>query len=87
MFRFRHRLPTNVLHERGAVLRLSVWDKDIHSDDFIGECFVSLPNIPSLKNLASLRDVPVTEMRLRQPYKNHQPSAFEVRARLFFLEF
>ncbi len=80
MFFFeRHRLPLNVLHERGAVLRLSVWDKDIVNDDFIGECFVSLPNIQPLKNLASLRDVPVVEERLRRPHRILQPRAFEVK--------
>jgi hypothetical protein len=75
----RYRLPTNVLHERGAVLHLSVWDKDIVNDDFIGECFVSLTNIQSLKDVASLRDVPVSEVRLRRPHKNIQPGAFEVK--------
>jgi len=73
-----HRLPSNVLTERGAVLRLSVWDQDIVQDDFIGECFISLPQIVSLKNLASLRDVPVAEQRLRQPIKSNQPQVFEL---------
>jgi hypothetical protein len=67
------------LHERGAVLRLSVWDADLMDDDFIGECFVPLPNIAPLTNLASIRDVPVTEVRLRQPYKCAQPRVFGVR--------
>ncbi len=49
------------------------------NDDFIGECFVSLPNIQPLKNLASLRDVPVVEERLRRPHKTLQPRAFEVK--------
>ncbi len=47
-------------------------------DDFIGECFVALTNIPSLKNLASFRDVPVMQMPLRRLHKNMQPEAFEV---------
>ncbi len=75
----RHRLPTNVLHERGAVLHLSVWDKDIVNDDFIGECFVPLTNIQSLKNVAALRDIPVTKVRLRRAHKSYQPRAFEVK--------
>ncbi|CAF0826106.1 unnamed protein product [Adineta ricciae] len=73
-----HRLPLNILHERGAVLRLSVWDEDYVNDDFIGECFVPLTNIESLKNLASLRDVPISEVRLRRPHKNIQPRVFEL---------
>jgi hypothetical protein len=75
----RHRLPTTVLHEPGAVLRLSVWDKDIVNDDFIGECFVQLTSIQPLKNLAGLRDVPVSKVRLRRLYKSMQPRAFEVK--------
>jgi len=78
-------LPTNVLNERGAVLRLSVWDKDMVNDDFIGECFIGLSNIYSLKNLASIRDVPVTTMRLIRPTKNSQPEEFEVCSNCFFL--
>jgi len=58
---------------------LSVWDEDIVNDDFIGECFVSIPNIQPLKNLASLRDVPVAEVRLRRPHKSLQPQVFEVK--------
>jgi hypothetical protein len=58
---------------------LSVWDKDMIGNDFIGECFISLKNIQSLKNLASLRDVPVSEVRLRRPYKSVQPREFEVK--------
>jgi hypothetical protein len=54
------------------------------NDDFIGECFVPLPNIAPLKNLASLRDVPVSEVRLRRPHKSIQPRAFEVKTRFFF---
>ncbi|UJR27967.1 hypothetical protein I4U23_009225 [Adineta vaga] len=73
-----HRLPLNILHERGAVLRLSVWDEDYVKDDFIGECFVQLTNIESLKNRVSLRDVPVSEVLLRRPYKNIQPRVFEL---------
>lgn len=71
----------SVLHERGAVLRLSVWDEDYLKDDFIGECFVSLSSIQPLRNLASLRDVPVSEVRLRRPHKSIQPRVFEVRSR------
>lgn len=67
------------LRERGAVLRLSVWDEDnFKVDDFIGECFVPIPNIQQLKNIASLRDVPVRELQLRRPRKKNQPRAFEV---------
>ncbi|CAF3534518.1 unnamed protein product [Adineta steineri] len=73
-----HRLPLNVLKERGAVLRISVWDEDYVNDDFIGECFVPLVNIEPLKNLASLRDVPVSEVRLRRPLKNMQPRTFDL---------
>jgi hypothetical protein len=58
---------------------LSVWDEDYVNDDFIGECFVSLTNIEPLRNLASLRDVPVSEVRLRRPHKNIQPRVFEVK--------
>lgn len=40
----RYPLPMKVLCERGAILRLSVWDSDygLKHDDFIGECFVHL---------------------------------------------
>jgi hypothetical protein len=59
---------------------LSVWDDDfVKSDDFIGECFVPLTNIEHLKNRASLRDVPVSEVRLRKPRKSLQPREFEVK--------
>ena len=76
----RHRLPTDVLRERGAVLRLSVWDEDyLTKDDFIGECFITLPSIQQIKALASLRDVPVLELPLRRPRKNNQPRVFEVK--------
>lgn len=79
LFFERHCLPSNVIHEDGAVLGLSVWDKDIVSDDFIGEYFVSLKNIQPLKYLASLRDVPVVEARLRRPHEIMQPRVFEVK--------
>ena len=76
----RRQLPRTVLSERGAVLRFSVWDKyKIKKDDFIGECFVSLPDLYPMKNLASIRDVPVSEMRLRKTYKNQQPKVFQVK--------
>ncbi|CAF4550359.1 unnamed protein product, partial [Rotaria sp. Silwood2] len=69
-----YRLPLNIVHRPGAVLRLSVWDEDIvKEDDFIGECFVPLTNIESLKNRASIRDVPVSEVRLRRQNKHAQP--------------
>ncbi len=63
---------------------MSVWDEDYVNDDFIGECFVSLPNIEPLNNRASLRDVPVSEVRLRRPYKNNQPRVFEVKTLLIY---
>ena len=77
---FRHRLPPKVLNENGAVLLLTVWDRDRYSlnDDFVGECMISLPTISSVKSYASLRDVPVTEEPLRRLSKNNQPQVFEV---------
>ncbi|CAF4395340.1 unnamed protein product [Rotaria sp. Silwood2] len=60
-------LPSDIVHTPGAVLRLSVWDKNmVLKDDFIGECFVSLTNIESLINHAATRDVPVSEVHLRR---------------------
>ncbi|CAF4077538.1 unnamed protein product, partial [Rotaria sordida] len=74
-----HRLPLNIVHTPGAVLRLSVWDEDIvKEDDFIGECFIPLISIESLKNRASIRDVPVSEVRLKRQNKNAQPRVFEL---------
>ncbi|CAF2732913.1 unnamed protein product [Rotaria sp. Silwood2] len=74
-----YRLPLNIVHRPGAVLRLSVWDEDIvKEDDFIGECFVPLTNIESLKNRASIRDVPVSEVRLRRQNKHAQPKVYEL---------
>ncbi|CAF1373508.1 unnamed protein product [Rotaria sordida] len=63
-------LPLNVIRKDGAVLRLSVWNKHKKTDDFIGECFVRLITIESLKTRASLRDIPVSQVLLRRPYKN-----------------
>jgi hypothetical protein len=79
MISLRHRLPSNILNQRGAVLRLSVWDEDLVNDDFIGEHFIALQNLTSLQHLMSLRDVPVTEIRLRRPLITSQPHAFEVK--------
>ena len=59
---------------------MSVWDEDIvKEDDFIGECFIPLTSIESLKNHASIRDVPVSEVRLRRQDKNAQPRVYEVK--------
>ena len=77
-FMLRNDLPSNALQERGAVLRLSVWNKNIFNDGFIGECFISLRNLRSLKNVAFC-DVPVSEKHLRRPHKNNQPEAFKVK--------
>lgn len=55
-----------------------MWDQDMVNDDFIGECFVPLTAIQPLRNLASLRDVPVSAVHLKRPYKNIQPKVFEV---------
>ena len=76
---FRYRLPRNVISTPGAVLHLSVWDADLVNDDFIGECFIPLTTLQPLRNFASLRDVPVSEMPLRRPHKNSQPRVFEVK--------
>ncbi|CAF4770386.1 unnamed protein product [Rotaria sp. Silwood1] len=74
-----YRLPLNIVHTAGAVLRLSVWDEDmVKEDDFIGECFVPLISIESLKSRASIRDVPVSEVRLRRQNKNAQPRVYEL---------
>ncbi|CAF2572187.1 unnamed protein product [Rotaria sp. Silwood2] len=74
-----YRLPLNIINIPGAVLRLSVWDKDIvKEDDFIGECFVPLINIESLSNRASIRDVPVLEVHLRRQNKHPQPKVYEL---------
>ena len=72
-----------MIRESGAVLHLSVWDQDIVNDDFIGECFVPLTDIEPMKNLASLRDVPASRIRLRRPHKNNQPRTFKVKLYLF----
>ncbi|CAF3732900.1 unnamed protein product, partial [Rotaria sp. Silwood1] len=70
--------PLNIVHTSGAVLRLSVWDEDMVKDDhFIGECFVPLMIVESLKNRASIRDIPVSVVRLRKPNKNAQPRVYE----------
>ncbi|CAF1528076.1 unnamed protein product [Rotaria magnacalcarata] len=80
-----HRLPRNVLSIPGTVLHMSVWDLDVMTDDFIGECFVPLANIESLANRQSIRDVPASEIPLRRPLKNIQPSVFElIRSRIRF---
>ncbi|CAF2345788.1 unnamed protein product [Rotaria sp. Silwood2] len=74
-----YRLPVNIVHTPGAVLRLSVWDEDIVKEDaFIGEYFVPLTNIEFLKNRASMRDVPVSEVRLRRQNKHAQPKVYEL---------
>ncbi|CAF4971655.1 unnamed protein product [Rotaria sp. Silwood1] len=74
-----HRLPLNIVHTSGAVLRLSVWDEDIiKEDDFIGECFIPLTSIESLKNRVSIRDIPVSEVHLRTQDKNTQPRVYEL---------
>lgn len=75
---FRFRLSPKVRTTPGTVLHLSVWDKDMKFDDFIGECFVPLSTMESLKHRAGLRDIPVTELPLRVPVKNMQPPEFEV---------
>ncbi|CAM4903671.1 unnamed protein product [Rotaria socialis] len=80
-----YRLPLNVLSMSGTVLHMSVWDQDVVNDDFIGECFVPLANIESLANRQSIRDVPASEIPLRRPLKNIQPSVFElIRSRIRF---
>ncbi|CAF1034626.1 unnamed protein product, partial [Rotaria sordida] len=73
-----HHLPLNV-RTSDAVLRLSVWNKGtVKKDNFIGECFIPLTSIESLKNCASIRDVPVSEVLLRRQNKNAQPRVFEL---------
>ncbi|CAF4901586.1 unnamed protein product [Rotaria sp. Silwood1] len=77
LFQWDHH-PLNIVHTSGAVLRLSVWDEDMVKDDhFIGECFVPLMIVESLKNRASIRDIPVSVVRLRKPNKNAQPRVYE----------
>lgn len=71
-------LPINTIHTCGAVLRLSVWNQGILINDFIGECFVQLNSLQSLRNVASLRDIPVSTLHLKKPEKNSQPDIFAV---------
>ncbi|CAF4081615.1 unnamed protein product, partial [Rotaria sordida] len=40
--------------------------------------FIPLTSIESLKNCASIRDVPVSEVLLRRQNKNAQPRVFEL---------
>ncbi|CAF1253218.1 unnamed protein product [Rotaria sp. Silwood1] len=71
-------LPPAILNTPGAVLHLSVWDKDMLKDEFIGECFIPLMSIESLKNRASIRDIPVSEVRLRKQNKHAQPKIYQL---------
>ncbi|CAF3362355.1 unnamed protein product [Rotaria sp. Silwood1] len=74
-----YRLPMHIIRTPGAVLRLSVWDRDVVTEDeFIGECFIPLMNIESLEIPRSIRDIPVSKVPLRRENKNAQPRVYEL---------